>query len=759
MITDEAYGKFKHIQYRPDGGDNLPLIVVLHGSGEIGSSLSKLKKREPYISLANGKCAPDAVVLMPQLPKGTWGECKSALKDLIDHVAEENGCDKGNISITGHSLGANGAMDMLLAYPHDFRAASILSPCRDYGEKLIQLLHIPVWFLHGEKETSFKKYAQSMHARLEKLCGTTRLTSVTGYGHPIQHTWTSVTYGIFDWLTSFKPGRVIADVSKYQGAIDWDALAPHLAFTVIKASGLHANSADPYYARNVAGAVAHNVPFHVFHFLYCLTEAQAKRDARLFFETVKAGGHWPLFWVLDCEAAWGISNNHAAPIAGIFEDELRRLAREQGPGEIRVAVYVAQEKYGHWAFDYDHFAYVWIPGYGEKYKPTMSCDIWQYASKGKLPGIDGNVDLNVLMGTKPMSFFTGADGAGEQDGDSTTEDTDGGETQMFTGKQLAEYCEEMYRHKDHWAYWYGTYGNKCTQKKYEAKKKQYPEHYGSSRTKGYMKDIEAGRRCADCVGMIKSYFWTGGKYDTDPKYGTNHCPDKSANGMIAICKKTGKIKDIPDIPGLVVWTDGHIGVYIGGGYTIEMRGFAYDCVKRKVTAGPWKKWGMLPDSMISYTDQPTPKPEPDVGDRDLKNGDEGPDVKQLQENLIELGFDCGPYGADGEFGDCTEMAVEAFQRAYGLPETGVYDAATSEAMEKALDEQDEPAEEPRWVEIVGGNCYVRTAPNKTNSKKLGVAHRGDKYQYQGQTSDNGWQLIAYKNQNGWVSGKYSRLVE
>jgi peptidoglycan hydrolase-like protein with peptidoglycan-binding domain len=169
---------------------------------------------------------------------------------------------------------------------------------------------------------------------------------------------------------------------------------------------------------------------------------------------------------------------------------------------------------------------------------------------------------------------------------------------------------------------------------------------------------------------------------------------------------------------------------------------------------------MLPDNMISYDDQPTPKPDPEpVGDRDLKNGDEGPDVKQLQENLIELGFDCGPYGADGEFGDCTEMAVEAFQRAYGLPDTGVYDAATRAKMDEVLDEQDEPVEEPRWVEIVGGDCYVRTAPNKTNSKKLGVAHRGDRYQYQGQTTDDGWNLIVYKNQNGWVSGKYSRLVE
>ena len=43
MITDEAYGKFKYILYKPDGGGHLPLIVVLHGSVEIGSSLSKLK--------------------------------------------------------------------------------------------------------------------------------------------------------------------------------------------------------------------------------------------------------------------------------------------------------------------------------------------------------------------------------------------------------------------------------------------------------------------------------------------------------------------------------------------------------------------------------------------------------------------------------------------------------------------------------------------------------------------------------------------
>ena len=58
--------------------------------------------------------------------------------------------------------------------------------------------------------------------------------------------------------------------------------------------------------------------------------------------------------------------------------------------------------------------------------------------------------------------------------------------------------------------------------------------------------------------------------------------------------------------------------------------------------------------------------------------------------------------------------------------------------------------------IVGGNCYIRTAPN-TYGKILGVAHRGDTLPYGGQVSDGGWLLVQYKGQNAWVSGKYGRI--
>ena len=63
------------------------------------------------------------------------------------------------------------------------------------------------------------------------------------------------------------------------------------------------------------------------------------------------------------------------------------------------------------------------------------------------------------------------------------------------------------------------------------------------------------------------------------------------------------------------------------------------------------------------------------------------------------------------------------------------------------------------VKIVGGNCYVRSAPNTNTGKVLGAAHEGDIFKFQSQISENGWHLIEYKNRNGWVSGKYSELVE
>lgn len=178
-------------------------------------------------------------------------------------------------------------------------------------------------------------------------------------------------------------------------------------------------------------------------------------------------------------------------------------------------------------------------------------------------------------------------------------------------------------------------------------------------------------------------------------------------------------------------------------------------------------YGSVDYSAISDTAIPEPVAALKLGDRVLQNYIEGPDVKELQEALIDLGFSCGSYGADGEFGDCTEMAVRAFQETYNLAATGIFDAACFTALTCALAGLTwEPPEGTtiQYVEIEKNKkCYVRTAPN-TGATALGVAHSGERLKYQGQTDENGWHLIEYTKKgektavNAWVSGKYSRLI-
>lgn len=334
---------------------------------------------------------------------------------------------------------------------------------------------------------------------------------------------------------------------------------------------------------------------------------------------------------------------------------------------------------------------------------------------------------------------------------------------MLTNLQLVEYCKQMYRNG--YVYWYGTVGYKCDKELYNRKKKQYPKHYTASRESGYMRDISNGSWCADCVGMIKSFFWSNNQIKTEGKYKSNNCPDTSANGMITLCKEQGAIKTIPDIPGLVVWKDGHIGVYIGGGEVIEMNGFANDCLWRKTSAGKWTKWGKLPNTMLDYVSTNKSDSVYELGERTLRKDMEGPDVKQLQDILLELfpGKVLKKYGADGDYGNETVTAVKLFQKTYGLTQDGIYgtkshkkmlDVVGDDLVPDAEDTPENGSSKHEYVIIKNGNCNVRIGPDKKYTS-MGTAYKGEKFVYAGETADNGWKKIYFNSCIGWCSGLYA----
>ena len=71
-----------------------------------------------------------------------------------------------------------------------------------------------------------------------------------------------------------------------------------------------------------------------------------------------------------------------------------------------------------------------------------------------------------------------------------------------------------------------------------------------------------------------------------------------------------------------------------------------------------------------------------LGECIIRYGCEGPDVKLMQEYLADLGYDLGKWGCDGDFGDCTDLALRAFQKNAHVDSDGECGPITLEALKK-----------------------------------------------------------------------------
>ena len=142
-----------------------------------------------------------------------------------------------------------------------------------------------------------------------------------------------------------------------------------------------------------------------------------------------------------------------------------------------------------------------------------------------------------------------------------------------------------------WGYVWGTYGDVLTESLFAYKLEQYPDGVGSY--EDFIRANWLGGRTTDCVGLIKGYGWLSPETMTID-YGTHGMPDIGANQMYYSATESGTIDTMPDIPGLAVWHDGHIGVYIGGGQVIEAMGTKYGVVKTELANRGWTHWLKIP---------------------------------------------------------------------------------------------------------------------------------------------------------------------
>jgi predicted peptidase len=164
-----------------DTSSRWPLILFLHGAGERGDDLEKLKRHGPPKIAAADPTFP-FIVVSPLCPEGGWWE-SAELAPLLDEVVARYPVDPDRVYLTGLSMGGFGAFDLAARVPDRFAA---IAPMAGGGNPVLarRLKGVPVWVFHGEEDKTVPiRLDEQMVEALEAAGAEVRFTRYAGKGH------------------------------------------------------------------------------------------------------------------------------------------------------------------------------------------------------------------------------------------------------------------------------------------------------------------------------------------------------------------------------------------------------------------------------------------------------------------------------------------------------------------------------------------------------------------------------------------------
>lgn len=188
--------------YHDEGKSEFPLLLFLHGGGDAGGTLERLRESGPPRLLAEGNDFP-FLILAPQNPyEKQWWNTR-AVMELLEQVVSENRVDRNRLYLTGLSRGGSACWELATQHPGTFAAMAVVCGMAPvpYAHWIDRGMGIRVF--HGtEDEVIPFSESEQMVARLRSLGYNVTFTPYEGVGH---NAWERayLEEGLYDWFLQF----------------------------------------------------------------------------------------------------------------------------------------------------------------------------------------------------------------------------------------------------------------------------------------------------------------------------------------------------------------------------------------------------------------------------------------------------------------------------------------------------------------------------------------------------------------------------
>ena len=188
------------------------------------------------------------------------------------------------------------------------------------------------------------------------------------------------------------------DVSKWNGTINWTEVKnAGIDFAMIRVGYRGSTQGtiveDPYFRKNVNGAIKNGVKVGIYFFSMARTEEEAIQEAAWVVSAIrKYSITYPVAYDLE---SWGTGRIADVSYTQLTNNAIAFLGYIKSQGYTPM-MYASKYDFNcRWEKSRIKGCKYWLAHYTTQTDYTGSYQMWQYSSKGSVPGINGDVDMNI----------------------------------------------------------------------------------------------------------------------------------------------------------------------------------------------------------------------------------------------------------------------------------------------------------------------------------------------------------------------------